>query len=594
MSRWRALMLALVAIGSGAAGVQQRDVSGNRVVAPIGTASISGTVVTDDPQKRPLRRVTVTLSDTSRPDTRSIATDDEGRFLLAGIAPGRYQLSAAKAAYLTTIYGSKGPPRATAAPLGISLVITEGQHVSNVTIALVRGAVLVGTLRDPNGRPAAAVRVAVAYYGRLPNGERTFFDATSAITDDLGAYRIYGLAPGDYVLYAMGPVLVSSDEVLTTTLSDIQRAESVLAGRATQAPSAAVPRHETTWFSSTYFPGTVVVSDATAVSVVAGEVREGLDFQMQLVPTARVEGTVYGENGQPSANLLLQLVSQGSTVIRVATATTDAQGRYRFVGVQPSSYSIVTRLDPVGRSVDQSALSYFGSADINVRGNDVRADLQLQPSRSISGRTAYDGSVEKSGPDLARVRITVTPVTTNLMLAPRVLTIERDGSFVATGLAPGSYRLAVTTSSNAASPPIFLKSAVFGGQDVLDTMLDLRSGRDFIGGVLTFTQRTADITGRVVDAQGAPGTDYVLVAFSADPSYWGPMSRRIQQVRPARDGSFAFVNLPPGDYLISAVTEIEQGQCFDPDFLRLLLPGATKLTLAEGEKKVQDLRVGIP
>jgi len=70
-----------------------------------------------------------------------------------------------------------------------------------------------------------------------------------------------------------------------------------------------------------------------------------------------------------------------------------------------------------------------------------------------------------------------------------------------------------------------------------------------------------------------------------------PLSRRILQTRPAQDGKFIFKNLPPGDYLLAAVTEVEQGQWFDPAFLAQLVDASAKITLGDGEKKVQDIRI---
>jgi hypothetical protein len=69
------------------------------------------------------------------------------------------------------------------------------------------------------------------------------------------------------------------------------------------------------------------------------------------------------------------------------------------------------------------------------------------------------------------------------------------------------------------------------------------------------------------------------------------MSRRIQSVRPSTDGKYIVRNLPPGDYLLTAVTDIEPGEWYDPSLLEQLVRGAVKVTIADGEKKTQDLRL---
>jgi hypothetical protein len=82
-----------------------------------------------------------------------------------------------------------------------------------------------------------------------------------------------------------------------------------------------------------------------------------------------------------------------------------------------------------------------------------------------------------------------------------------------------------------------------------------------------------------------------VIVFPADKTLWTWQTRRIQQARPSHDGKFAFRNLPPGEYQLGAVTEVEQYQWFEPAFLSELLGASVKITLAEGEKKVQEIRL---
>jgi hypothetical protein len=84
---------------------------------------------------------------------------------------------------------------------------------------------------------------------------------------------------------------------------------------------------------------------------------------------------------------------------------------------------------------------------------------------------------------------------------------------------------------------------------------------------------------------------YHVVIFAADGNYWTAPSRRIRSIRPAADGKYTLPALPPGDYLLSAVTDIEPGEWYDPVLLDQLSRSALKITLAEGEKKAQDLRL---
>ena len=46
------------------------------------------------------------------------------------------------------------------------------------------------------------------------------------------------------------------------------------------------------------------------------------------------------------------------------------------------------------------------------------------------------------------------------------------------------------------------------------------------------------------------------------------------------------------EYYLVAVTDVEPSQLADPAFLELLSTGGLRITLSEGEKKVQDLKLG--
>jgi hypothetical protein len=66
----------------------------------------------------------------------------------------------------------------------------------------------------------------------------------------------------------------------------------------------------------------------------------------------------------------------------------------------------------------------------------------------------------------------------------------------------------------------------------------------------------------------------------------------VQSTRPATDGQFAVRDLPAGDYYIAALTDVAPEDLGDATFLAGLVSSAVKVTLAEGEKKTQDLRIG--
>jgi hypothetical protein len=100
-----------------------------------------------------------------------------------------------------------------------------------------------------------------------------------------------------------------------------------------------------------------------------------------------------------------------------------------------------------------------------------------------------------------------------------------------------------------------------------------------------------ELTGLVTNAKNVPAPEFTLVVFAADSRYWTATSRRIQSTRPATDGRYTFRNLPPGEYRLAPVYDLEPGALSDTAFLQQLEPTALRVTLQAGEKKTQDMKV---
>ena len=135
------------------------------------------------------------------------------------------------------------------------------------------------------------------------------------------------------------------------------------------------------------------------------------------------------------------------------------------------------------------------------------------------------------------------------------------------------------------------RRAEIDGRDILDFPLDVAPHENIKDAVVTFTNRTQDLAGRIQDATGRPTADFTIIVFPTDSRYWLPRARRIASTRPGTDGSFMVRDLPAGDYRLTAVTDVEPGEWYDPNFLSQLVPVSIPITLREGEKKVQDIKV---
>ena len=175
-------------------------------------------------------------------------------------------------------------------------------------------------------------------------------------------------------------------------------------------------------------------------------------------------------------------------------------------------------------------------------------------------------------------------------------TVTPDGAFVVAGIAPGAYRLRVAMPGMRISPSSTadgwsLRSMTSADVDVADQALVVNARQNIEGLVVTFTDRPTDLSGTLTDQANRVAPSYPIIVFSTDRRAWTPGSRRIAEARPSTDGRFRLVGLPPGTYYVCAVVELDESALDDPSFLEQLIPGAVTVTLTDGVKKVQDLKL---
>lgn len=109
--------------------------------------------------------------------------------------------------------------------------------------------------------------------------------------------------------------------------------------------------------------------------------------------------------------------------------------------------------------------------------------------------------------------------------------------------------------------------------------------------MLTSSDRPSELSGTLQGPAGAPATDYFVIVLPVDRAMWIPESRRVQATRPGTDGRFIVHGLPGGEYLIAALTDVEPDEWNDPALLAQIALQSVKVTVRDGERTVQDLRL---
>ena len=225
--------------------------------------------------------------------------------------------------------------------------------------------------------------------------------------------------------------------------------------------------------------------------------------------------------------------------------------------------------------------------------------LTLQPGMHFKGRVAFEGTTVAPPADLTKLRLTLAANAPALQNAPFAglnqtpsAMLGDDGRFDVMNVFTNTYRLSLPIPGATPGSGWWLRSAMAGGEDLLDMLFDARQDRSVADAVLTFSDRHTELAGTLQTPAGQPASDYFVIAFTTDRSLWKPQARRLQARRPGTDGAFSFKDLPPGEYFLAALTDIDQDEWQDPAFLsEAAAAGAIKITIGEGERKVQNLRI---
>jgi hypothetical protein len=559
-----------------------------------GSGVIAG-VVTDEVAKRPVRRVTVTLNGGDITNLLGI-TDDAGRFEFRGLPSGRYTLTAARPGYVTTSFGATRPGRA-----GTAVALADGQRLANITMRIIRGSVISGMLTTETGEPARDARLSVVTYGRIPGtGERVLMSAGPrfvSATDDRGGYRIWGLTPGEYFVVANTTGREGSTR--QTTEAEYQRALQMMrgGGAAPFGGAAASLGAPAMGNAPTFFPGTTSVEGAQIITVGVAEERTGVNFTVRPVPVGRIDGTVIGTDGQPAANVLVTMIDSsrvpGILVGPMASrATADRDGRFSLTGLAPGKYFLVVRENAGGRGAPGPTATLWATTEVTTDGRDTTVTMTLQRGVTVSGKVVFENAAATPA-NLTATRVSLQPVVTGggaaISVSPAIT--DATGGFSFSGVAPGSYRIAVTPpGSTPANPTWFTKTTTVRGQSTID--LPFEVGAEDLGDIeVRLTDRPVELAGTMRDGSGQPAPEYFLIAFPQDEARRLALATRVQQTRPAADGTFLFRGLAPGDYFLAAVTDVQPGEWFEPSFLKELAASAIRVALVEEQRKVQDIRV---
>jgi protocatechuate 3,4-dioxygenase beta subunit len=552
------------------------------------TASVQGRVA-KDPGGEPVKKALVELiaENQNEGGDYTAVTGSDGTFRMEGVAPGRYRLFVERTGYLEV---EKHHARAD----GRVLTLTAGQELTDLLVRLQPAAVVEGRVTDEDGDPLPDAQVAVLRQTFVA-GRSRWQQAGSERTNDLGEYRIAGLAAGNYFVSVSPPPDFKS---LIAAASNAPAADAGADLRATDARNTdahTTDAHTTdahgtdahgggaTAYATTYYPGTQDLRQAAAVQLHAGD---EFPVNFSLTPSASlvVRGSIANLTAGTSALVMLQSKDFNLTL---NGAEIRKDGSFEIRDVAPGTYTVVATVSGGTPLMARQALQV---ASENVDG----VHLVPQAGGWVRGRLRVE-SKSAARLDAGQFFLSLRSaegdddVLGALTLGEgfgTVAHVSGDGSFEWKNVPPGRYYVELAGDPGA-SADWFIKSVTAGGREAADTGFSVGGGMAAVD--LVASANGALVDGVVTDATGEALANATVVAVPETRLRTRP--DRYRKGVSDQSGRFTLHGLPPGEYTLFAWESVDGEAYYNPEFIKSYEGQGRALRVSEAERKSLQLTV---
>jgi hypothetical protein len=465
------------------------------------------------------------------------------------IEPGKYRMTVTRNGFVTMAYGARGPTRP-----GTTLALDRAQKLKDVNFRLTPHGVIAGRILDEDGEPIPFVTVQLVQLQYRQGRQQVNMAGGSAATNDLGEYRIFGVAPGKYYLGATA------------------RPAGVL-GRIVDDRSASAQPEED--YVPTYYPGTTNTANAAPIEVGSGALVSGINFTLSKTATVHIKGSIANIPAGARRPIQIMLRPRNSPFFAgLRPNFADAQGKFDLRNVAPGQYVLTA-------SANDGTRNYSASMPVDVGSSNLEnVSLSINSGVDIAGRIRIEGDTQQN---LSNVNVTLQPRETGgVTFGGAGTRVKDDLSFQLQNVATEIFAMAVFGLPDG----FYVKSIKSGETDVLTAGLDVTRGAPQPVEVLV-SPHAGLISGVVQNAstgQPVPGATVVLV-----PQVKEPLLSNYKTVTTDQNGTYTLKSLTPGEYKAFAWEDLEPGAYMDPDFMKPLESKGEPVTIRESDQKTLSL-----
>jgi hypothetical protein len=508
------------------------------------TSSLSGIVVSEN-ERTPLTRARIVLTSTTLAEPRVAISGPDGRYRFAHLPAAGYVVGAMRSGYAPQEYGARPSAPTELVRLG------DNENRTGIDFALASAGVITGVILDEDGKPFAGAAVE-ALVSRTDAGLATLVAVSSARTDDRGAFRLAGLAAGQYYVSALDPAFARvGDET--------------------------GPLH----YTPTFYPGVIFAEEATRVSVTPAGGAPPITITLKIVRPARVSGLMAADDRRAlvSGSLVMTPVhTEGIMTIATEDVRILPDGSFVVRGVPPGRYELHARGE-----VDTTSATLFATYRVIVDGLDIPdVQMTLIPGAVLSGVMVVEAG-RTGQPSGVRVR---APLADGSRSGDALTgDVQADGSYRILGLRPGIHMITV----DGLRAPWVVKRVTYQGQDITDSGVVAESRQRFENVLVTVTDRASDLSGVVRTPSGSAAAGAMVLIIPVSEEFWTRLGRRLGVVRTDTAGRYRLRGLPPGEYRAVASLDLDESEVHRAGLLRDLSAAGIPLTLAGIEARVVDV-----